>query len=201
MKSLKKLFEILGKWKYEYIAASLLLIVSVGFRLLEPKILQMTVDKIIAFFVTGKGNTVTADDGITNFFYWILPELKIENSGMILIYLGVIFLMIALLRGVTMLSSSTISAASTEKAMKKLRDRLFSHLQHLPMKYFGKTPTGELIQRCTGDVETVRKFATMQVTESIRLATIFIGAFIMMYMVNTTYAFIAIMLFPIMITA
>jgi ATP-binding cassette subfamily B protein len=201
MKSLKKLFEILGKWKYEYIAASLLLIVSVGFRLLEPKILQMTVDKIIAFFVTGKGNTVTADDSITNFFYWVLPELKIENSGMILIYLGVIFLMIALLRGVTMLSSSTISAASTEKAMKKLRDRLFSHLQHLPMKYFGKTPTGELIQRCTGDVETVRKFATMQVTESIRLATIFIGAFVMMYMVNTTYAFIAIMLFPIMITA
>lgn len=201
MKSLKKLFEILGKWKYEYIAASLLLIVSVGFRLLEPKILQMTVDKIIAFFVTGKGNTVTADDSITNFFYWVLPELKIENSGMILIYLGVIFLMIALLRGVTMLSSSTISAASTEKAMKKLRDRLFSHLQHLPMKYFGKTPTGELIQRCTGDVETVRKFATMQVTESIRLATIFIGAFIMMYLVNTTYAFIAIMLFPIMITA
>lgn len=201
MKSLKKLFEILGKWKYEYIAASVLLIISVGFRLMEPKILQMAVDKIIAFFVTGKGNTVTADDMITNFLYSVLPELKIENAGLILIYLGVLFLIIALLRGVTMLTSSTISAASTEKAMKKLRDRLFYHLQHLPMKYFGKTPTGELIQRCTGDVETVRKFATMQVTESIRLASIFIGAFIMMFMVNQTYAFIAIMLFPIMVTA
>lgn len=54
MKSLKKLFEILGKWKYEYIAASLLLILSVAFRLLEPKILQIAVDKIIAFFITGK---------------------------------------------------------------------------------------------------------------------------------------------------
>ncbi len=201
MKSLKKLFEILGKWKYQYISASVLLIVSVGFRLMEPKILQMAVDKIIAFFVTGKGNTVKADDVITRFLYSILPELKIENAGLILIYLGVLFLIIALLRGVTMLSSSTISAASTEKAMKKLRDRLFTHLQHLPMKYFGKTPTGELIQRCTGDVETVRKFATMQVTESIRLASIFIGAFIMMFMVNQTYALIAIMLFPIMITA
>lgn len=69
------------------------------------------------------------------------------------------------------------------------------------MSFFGRTPTGELIQRCTGDVETVRKFATMQVTESIRLAAIFIGAFVMMYMVNSTYAFIAIMLFPVMITA
>ena len=80
MKSLKKLFEILGKWKYEYIAASVLLIISVGFRLMEPKILQMAVDKIIAFFVTGKGNTVTADDSITNFLYRVLPELKIENA-------------------------------------------------------------------------------------------------------------------------
>lgn len=200
MKSLKKLFEILGKWKYEYIAASLLLMLSVGFRLLEPKILQIAVDKIIAFFITGK-NIIPGGDTVAGYIYALLPELKIENAGTILVYLGLIFLSIALLRGVTMLSSSTISAASTEKAVKKLRDRLFSHLQQLPMSFFGKTPTGELIQRCTGDVETVRKFATMQVTESIRLAAIFIGAFIMMFMVNPTYAFIAIMLFPVMITA
>ncbi|MBL8016195.1 MAG: ABC transporter ATP-binding protein [Ignavibacteria bacterium] len=200
MKSLKKLFEILGKWKYEYISASLLLIVSVGFRLLEPKVLQITVDKIIAFFVTKK-DIAPGDDSIAKYIYALLPELKIENAGLILVYLGVIFLVIALLRGITMLSSSTISASSTEKAMKKLRDRLFSHLQHLPMKYFGKTPTGELIQRCTGDVETVRKFATMQVTESIRLAAIFIGAFIMMYLVYPLYAFIAITMFPVMLAA
>ncbi|MFI5212038.1 MAG: ABC transporter ATP-binding protein, partial [Ignavibacteria bacterium] len=70
-----------------------------------------------------------------------------------------------------------------------------------PMEYYGKTPTGELIQRCTGDVETVRKFATMQVTETIRLSAIFIGAFIMMYTVNASYAFIAICLFPIVISS
>ena len=118
---------------------------------------------------------------------------------MILIYLGIMFLVISLFRGATMFSSSAISAASTEKATKKLRDKLFSHLQHLPMEYYGKTPTGELIQRCTGDVETVRKFASMQVVESIRMAAIFIGAFAMMMMVNVTYAIIAVGLFPIVL--
>jgi ATP-binding cassette subfamily B protein len=201
MKSFKKLFEILGKWKYQYISASILLIVSVGFRLLEPKVLQIAVDKIISFFVN-KGTSVSAaDDSASRFLYQFLPELRIENAGIILITLGVIFLIIALFRGITMLSSSAIAASSTEKAIKKLRDRLFSHLQFLPMEYYGKTPTGELIQRCTGDVETVRKFATMQVTETIRLSSIFIGAFIMMYMVNSTYAFIAICLFPVVISA
>ena len=201
MKSLLKLFEILGKWKYRYIMAGILLILSVGFRLLEPKVLQIAVDKIIGFFVAKGSSISTADDIVSKLMYGLLPELKIENAGVILVYLGIIFLGISVFRGITMLSSSVISASSTEKAIKKLRDRLFRHLQFLPVEYYGKTPTGELIQRCTGDVETVRKFATMQVTETIRLSAIFFGAFAMMYMVNVSYAFIAICLFPLVISA
>lgn len=200
MKSFIKIFEILGKWKYRYISAALLLVVSVLFRLLEPKVLQIAVDKIIAFFVS-KGVMPTGGDAITGFIYSILPELKLENAWLILIWLGVIFLVISLLRGITMFMSSTISASSTEKATKQLRDKLFSHLQYLPMEYYGKTPTGELVQRCTGDVETVRKFASMQVTETVRLAAIFIGAFVMMYMVSPLYAFISITMFPFMLIA
>ncbi|MCI0448596.1 MAG: ABC transporter ATP-binding protein/permease [Chlorobi bacterium] len=198
MKNFKKLFEILGKWKYSYISAAVLLVISIGFRLLEPKVLQIAVDKIIGFFVS-KGSVAASDDVVSRFLYSFLPELRIENIGIILIYLGIIFLVISLLRGATMFTSSAISASSTEKAMKKLRDKLFSHLQHLPMEYYGKTPTGELIQRCTGDVETVRKFASMQVVESVRMAAIFTGACAMMLMVNVNYALISIVLFPVVI--
>ena len=81
--------------------------------------------------------------------------------------------------------------------MKKLRDKLFSHLQRLPLEYFSKTPTGELVQRCTGDVETIRKFSTMQVVEVLRMLAIFSGAFTMMAYINLTYAFIAIAFVPI----
>src|SRR4030095_332908 len=199
MKSFKKLFEILGKWKYQYISAAILLIISVGFRLLEPRILQMAVDKIIGFFVAKGTAPVAATDVVSRYLYSFLPELKIENAWLILIYLGVIFLIISVFRGATMFSSSAISAASTEKAIKKLRDSLFYHLQHLPMEYYGKTPTGELIQRCTGDVETVRKFASMQVVESIRMAAIFTGACVMMLMINVNYALICVAMFPVVI--
>jgi ATP-binding cassette subfamily B protein len=201
MKSFIKIFDILGKWKYQYISAAFLLILSVAFRLLEPKVLQIAVDKIISFFITKQVAPVSGDDSITGFIYSLLPELKLESAGLILIYLGVIFLVISLFRGITMFTSSAITASSTEKATMKLRNKLFRHLQHLPMEYFGKTPTGELIQRCTGDVETVRKFASMQVTESVRLAAIFFGAFIMMLMVDVTYALIAVTLFPVMVVA
>ncbi len=78
MKSFIKIFEILGKWRYQYLSAAFLLIASVGFRLLEPKVLQLAVDKIITFFIS-KGTKPTAPgDVVSGFLYSFLPELKIE---------------------------------------------------------------------------------------------------------------------------
>lgn len=196
MENLKKLLQVLDKWKAHYIFSGILLIFAMAIRMLEPKVLQIAVDKIIAYFRGGSQNVTGQDDFITKFFYSFLPEIKIENVGLILIYLGVIFLIISLFRGIFSFISSAISASSTEKAVKKLRDRLFSHIQALPLAYHSKTPTGELIQRCTGDVETLRKFASIQVVDIIRLIALFMGAFGMMLTINVTYAFIAIALVP-----
>ncbi|MDQ3193605.1 MAG: ABC transporter ATP-binding protein/permease [Bacteroidota bacterium] len=126
-----------------------------------------------------------------------MPDLKTDNLEIILISLGLMFLAISLLRGLFSFISSAISASSTEKATKQLRDRLFSHIQALPIAYHSKTPTGELIQRCTGDVETLRKFASLQVIEVMRLGALFTGAFIMMASINLPFAFITIIFGPI----
>ena len=197
MNNLKKIFHILDKWKPYYILSGVFLILSTLIRMFEPKVLQIAIDKIIGYFQSGNTSLNTSGDIITVMFYNILPEIRIENVSMILVHLGLIFLVISLLRGLFMFLSSAITASSTEKATKKLRDRLFSHIQALPIAYHSKTPTGELIQRCTGDVETVRKFASTQIVEVIRMGAIFCGAFFMMFTMNTTYALIAIVLVPI----
>src|SRR5580765_1366300 len=144
MKSFKKLFEILDKWKYLYLVSGVFLIISIAFRMLEPRVIQLAVDKVIVFFVSN-GKDTPPGDVISGFFYSFLPQLKIENLPTILVYLGLMFLIIALLRGATMFASSAISASSTEKAVKRLKDRLFIHIQRLSMDYHSKTPTGELI--------------------------------------------------------
>ena len=194
---IKRLFQILSKWKFFYIFSSSLLIIATFVRMLEPKVLQIAVDKVIVYFQSEGKIKFTPDDTITKFFYGLLPELKAENLENILISLGAIFLVISLIRGVFMFSSSAITASSTEKATKSLRDRLFSHIQALPLAYHSKTPTGELIQRCTGDVETIRKFAALQITEVLRLSALFIGAFFMMATINLDYAFVSVMLVPV----
>jgi len=197
MENVKKLFQLLDKWKHNYVFASVLLIIATAIRMLEPKVLQVTGDKIVAYFTVSSDSYKGGTGMITTLFNSMLPELRTDNLHIILIWLGLIFLFISLLRGVFTFSSSAISASSTEKAIKKLRDRLFSHLQALPLAYHSKTPTGELIQRCTGDVETVRKFASIQVVDVLRLLTIFIAAFIMMYGINIIYSLIAVALVPV----
>jgi len=197
MNYIKKLFQILGKWKYFYILSAILLVITVFIRMLEPKILQITIDKVIVYFQSGGKINEIPSDSITKFLYSLIPDMKMDSLNMILISLGLIFLVISLLRGIFSFSSSAITASSTEKAIKELRDRLFSHIQALPLAYHSKTPTGELIQRCTGDVETLRKFAATQVVEVVRMCALFFGAFIMMATINLTYAFIAIILVPV----
>ncbi|CAN5451736.1 ABC transporter ATP-binding protein [soil metagenome] len=197
MDNIKKLFRILDRWKYNYIFAAILLTLSVLLRLTEPKVLQLAIDKILVFFNSGGKDLIKTNDPVSLFILSFLPEMKIENISYIILSLGLVFLCIALLRGITMFSSSAISSSSTEKAMMNLRNTLFMKMQKLPMSYHAKTSTGELIQRCTGDVETIRKFSSMQLIEILRMSVLFSGAFFMMFSINVNYSLLAVSLAPI----
>jgi ATP-binding cassette, subfamily B, bacterial len=45
---------------------------------------------------------------------------------------------------------------------KRVRDFLFDHIQRLSFTYHGQTPTGDLIERCTSDVDSLRRFFSEQ---------------------------------------
>ncbi len=57
------------------------------------------------------------------------------------------------------------SATASEAIARNVRDRLYDQLQHLPCAYHDKAKTGDQVQRCTSDVETLRAFLANQVVE------------------------------------
>jgi len=198
MKNLKRLFGILGKWKGYYILSAILLIASTLIRMVEPKVLQITIDKLVVFMQSGN-NVKISSDFLAKYLYGLLPQMTGDNVLNILLTIGVIFLIFSFFRAGFWFISSAITASSTENAIKKLKDDLFRHIQFLPMTYHSQISTGQLIQRCTGDVETIRKFASMQVVEALRMAVLFLGAFAMMLSINVPFAFISIALCPFVI--
>ena len=53
-----------------------------------------------------------------------------------------------------------LAAAIAQGVLRRLRVRLFAHLQTLPLSYYDRTPLGDTISRCTADVETVSTLFT-----------------------------------------
>jgi len=71
--------------------------------------------------------------------------------------------------------SSYLTAVAAQGALHQLRVRLFAHLQRLPLSYYDQTPLGEIISRCTADVEAVDTLflsgVASVVADSVRLLT------------------------------
>ena len=87
----------------------------------------------------------------------------------------------------------------SERFVKSLRDALYGHIQRLPFAWHAKNPTGDIIQRCTSDVEVVRAFIADQVVEFI--STVFLIAVYMgmMFSMNVKIAALACAFVPFVI--
>ncbi|GAH80299.1 unnamed protein product, partial [marine sediment metagenome] len=74
--------------------------------------------------------------------------------------------------------------------------------QHLPCSYHDKAETGDLIQRCSSDVETIRRFLARHVVQTGRGAVMLAVAVPIMFVMNVRMAFSAmVLLVPIMVFA
>ena len=58
-----------------------------------------------------------------------------------------------------------LSAKASDGIARQLKERLYDHMNHLPARHHDQADTGDLVQRCTSDVETTRLFLANQVIE------------------------------------
>lgn len=58
-----------------------------------------------------------------------------------------------------------LTSLASDGIARRLKNDLYDHLNHLPSRYLDRADTGDLVQRATSDVETVRLFLASQVTE------------------------------------
>jgi ATP-binding cassette subfamily B protein len=89
------------------------------------------------------------------------------------------------------------AARAAETTVERIRDRLYTHLQHLYFEELGDAKSGEWIQRCSSDVETVRRFLANQMTEVIRAIALFGFTLWMMMQIDKPMMILSTFLIPI----
>ncbi|MBS0632436.1 MAG: ABC transporter ATP-binding protein [Verrucomicrobia bacterium] len=77
----------------------------------------------------------------------------------------VAMVVLALVSGVFSYLKGWQAALASDGIARRLKDELYDHLNHLPARYHDRTDTGDLVQRCTSDIETARQFLAAQVME------------------------------------
>ena len=105
------------------------------------------------------------------------------------------FVLLALFEGSTT-SSRNACRHTAEGVTRRLRNYLFDHLQRLPFKYHSETSTGELIERCTSDVDAIRRFFADQAINVGRIVLLFVINFAALYSLNARLAFLSIIVVP-----
>ncbi|MCX6045848.1 MAG: ABC transporter ATP-binding protein [Chloroflexi bacterium] len=116
------------------------------------------------------------------------------NVGLPLILVG--FLGLALLQGGFTFLSRTLAARTAEGVVVRLRNYLFDHIQRLSFTYHDKTQTGDLLQRSTSDVDTIRRFFADQAIESGRVLLLFLINFAALLYLNWRLALLSVIVVP-----
>lgn len=106
---------------------------------------------------------------------------------------------VAVMSGIFLYVGRVGTALAGETFAKNMRDALFVHVQKLPMSWHNKNQTGDIIQRCTSDVEVIRNFVVTQLLEVFRTSFLVIVSFAMMMSMNVKLSLIVLSFVPVVV--
>jgi ATP-binding cassette, subfamily B, bacterial len=121
------------------------------------------------------------------------------NMTKTFVIIGLGFVVLALFEGGFSFVSGRLAAYTAEGITRRLRDFLFDHIQRLSFSYHANTPTGDLIERVTSDVDSVRRFFSEQAIGMGRIILLFAINFAAIYMLNAELALISVIVIPFML--
>ncbi len=155
-----------------------------------PQVIRISVDGVL-----GKDPSK-----IPTWIKMFLSEETIQdNPGMMLTIAAIAVVVLAAVNIAANYYSKVFSAKGSENFVKGIRDCLYDHIQKLPYSWHVKNQTGDIIQRCTSDVDVVRNFVTNQLMEVFRIIFLILFYMVIMFSMNVKITLIAISFFPIVI--
>lgn len=95
--------------------------------------------------------------------------------------------------------AGTFNAKGAETLVRRMRELLFSHLLRLPCAWYSENQTGDIIQRCTSDVETVKNFVSEQLTQLFRTILLIVLALVFMSGISGELTLLAFAFIPVIV--
>ncbi len=173
---LKALWGYMKGFRWMLVVGLVLMAGELFLSFISPLVLSVTIDTVL-------------DDNPVNvpvYFRWFVDGILGGDTGIranverSLWIMAIAMIVFRLLSGALTFSRSYVNSMASEKTVERVRDRFYAHVQRLPFQYHVGAQTGDLIQRATNDMETMRRFITGTMLEFVRTILLFVvGIFVM----------------------
>lgn len=179
----KMIIEYTNGLKKYFVIAVITTILGIIFNYLTPQVIRITVDSII-------GNTPF---NLPSYMLNTIDNLGgrefLRQNLYIPATIGVVF---SVLSGICNYFYKVYMSKASDGTIKNLRDKLYNHISRLPFSWHMKNPTGDIIQRCTSDMEVVKSFLGIQLLEFIRIIFLITISLTLMFSMNVKLSLIAV---------
>ena len=157
--------------------------------MITPQIIRTTVDNVI-------GREACTDANINH-----LAEMAggFEYLRQNLWMLALAVLAVAVFKVISHYGFMITSTRASETLTKTMRDQLYTHIERLPFSWHMKNHTGDIIQRCTSDIDTTRNFVAGQMTNLFRILLLVTLSMIVMFSMHPLLALVALIPMPIIV--
>lgn len=157
---------------------------------LSPKIISVTVDSVL-----GSEPAELPE--------WALSVINslggFEYFRHHLYYVALLLVVLAVFTAVFQYCNRVFNAKGAETLVKNMRDSIFTHIDRLPFSWHMKNQTGDIIQRCTSDVDNVKRFLSDQLTSVFRIIIMLCLSLYFMFSMNVKLALVAVAFMPFII--
>ena len=216
--SMKRLLKSLNNYRYLLIISLIFAFISAILSLISPNKLSLLTDEITLGIKPNvseeKINSILSSDTISiedkiklkelmnqdsnymdkisllpeSIYNEIKPEINMTNIKKISLLLLILYVTSSLLGYLESFILTTIS----NNFAKNLRSKISLKINSLPLKYFDKNETGDVLSRVTNDVDTISQNMNQSIATLVSSITLFIGSIIMMFVTNYIMAITAI---------
>jgi ATP-binding cassette subfamily B protein len=187
MKELRYLNKYLLKYKWHLIFGTVFVIISNIFQIIPAQLVRNSIDLVV--------------DNLR--VYQALGNLNIQSEFFkvfafgIFVYAGLILLM-ALLRGVFLYFVRQTLIVMSRHIEYDLKNEIFEHYQTLPLSFYRRNNTGDLMNRISEDVSRVRMYLGPAIMYGLTLFTLFLMVIPVMFSKSPTLTWYALSPLPIL---
>lgn len=188
------LWSITHGQRVTYLLAILAMVATNFFVFGAPLVGKYAIDVVVA------GNFAPAAPWLGEWAQRLGPHEDTNNQIAIYLWLSAgLALVITCIGGVFMYWRGRLAAHASEHLVRRLRDQMYTKLHDLRASFYDGSDTGDLVQRSSSDVETLRVFLASDVIEIGRACMLLVCVMPLLFWLDSRLAWLSLVLMPVLI--